>query len=36
MAPDRAKAREVLLIEEVEADWGRWGTRAQLPLGRDS
>jgi 2'-5' RNA ligase len=26
-------AREALLLEEVEPDWGRWQVRARLPMG---
>jgi 2'-5' RNA ligase len=30
--PIRSVAREALLLEEVEPDWGRWQVRARLPL----
>jgi 2'-5' RNA ligase len=30
--PIRSIAREALLLEEVEADWGRWEVRARLPF----
>ncbi len=30
--PIRSVAREVVLLEEVEPDWGRWKVRARLPL----
>jgi 2'-5' RNA ligase len=31
--PIATEARELLLLEEVEPDWGRWQGRAALPLG---
>jgi hypothetical protein len=30
--PIRTVAREALVLEEVEPDWGRWQVRARLPL----
>ena len=30
--PIRAVAREALLLEEVEPDWGRWQVRSRLPF----
>ena len=30
--PIKSMAREALLLEEVEADWGRWEVRARLPF----
>jgi hypothetical protein len=30
--PIESVAREVILLEEVEPDWGRWKARARLPL----
>lgn len=30
--PIKSVAREVILLEEVEPDWGRWKVRARLPL----
>jgi 2'-5' RNA ligase len=30
--PIRSAAREAVLLEEVEPDWGRWQVRARLPL----
>ena len=30
--PITSTAREALLLEEVEADWGRWEVRARLPF----
>jgi 2'-5' RNA ligase len=30
--PISSVAREALLLEEVEPDWGRWQVRARLPL----
>ena len=32
--PLQATVREIVLLEEVEPDWGRWATRAIFPLGR--
>jgi hypothetical protein len=32
--PIASLAREVLVLEEVEPDWGLWRARARLPLGR--
>lgn len=31
--PIESEAREAILLEEVEPDWGRWQVRARLPLG---
>jgi len=31
--PIRARADEIVLLEEVEGDWGRWDVRERLPLG---
>lgn len=31
--PLHARVTEAVLLEEVESDWGRWATRARLPLG---
>ena len=30
--PIKSIAREAVLLEEVEADWGRWEVRARLPF----
>jgi 2'-5' RNA ligase len=32
--PIMSTAREAVLLEEVEPDWGRWQLRARLPLAR--
>jgi 2'-5' RNA ligase len=32
--PIASHARDVAVLEEVEPDWGRWRTRARLPLGK--
>ncbi len=32
--PVGAAVGEALLLEEIEPDWVRWGTRARFPLGR--
>ena len=32
--PIASHARHVVVLEEVEPDWGRWRTRARLPLGK--
>jgi 2'-5' RNA ligase len=34
--PIASEAREVLVLEEIESHWGRWRTRARLPLGSTS
>lgn len=34
--PIRSVAREAVLLEEVEPNWGRWEVRAQFLLGRQS
>ena len=33
LLPLDAVAREALVLEEVEPDWGHWHVRARLPLG---
>jgi hypothetical protein len=33
LLPIESVAKEVLLLEEVEPDWGRWQVRARLALG---
>jgi hypothetical protein len=33
VVPIDAVAREALVLEEVEPDWGHWHVRARLPLG---
>ncbi|HSJ95209.1 MAG TPA: 2'-5' RNA ligase family protein [Gaiellaceae bacterium] len=33
LLPIRTAADEVVLLEELEPDWGRWEPRAALPLG---
>ena len=32
--PIASHARDVVVLEEVEPDWGQWRTRARLPLGK--
>jgi 2'-5' RNA ligase len=32
--PIEGRVAEVLLLEELEPDWGRWGERARFPLAR--
>jgi hypothetical protein len=36
LLPIAARADEVLLLEEIEPDWGRWRVRSRLMLGGTS